>query len=155
MTMADEPAFELLYEVSVELGAPQEIGDTRRGTRMIFPFTGGRFQGPRLRGRVLPGGADWLLVRADGTGELDVRGTLETDDGALLYVSYRGYVTRVPELAPRWQAGEAVPREEHYFVVTPYYETAAPQYAWLTQTACVGLGSLIPGGVSYRVFAVK
>ena len=153
--MADEPAFELLYEVSVDLEPPQQIGDTGRGTRIIFPLKGGRFEGPRLRGRVVPGGADWLLLRADGTGELDVRGMLETDDGALLYVTYRGYVTRVPELVSRWQGGEAVPREEHYFVVTPYYETAAPQYAWLTQTACVGLGSLVRGGVSYRVFAVK
>ena len=153
--MADEPAFELLYEVSVDLEPPQQIGDTGRGTRIIFPLKGGRFEGPRLQGRVLPGGGDWVLVRADGTGEIDARATLETHDGALLYITYRGYITQVPEVMPRWLAGEAIPREEHYFATTLRFETSAPQCAWLMQTVCIGQGSLVSRGARYRVFAVR
>ena len=152
--MAHEPHLEFLYELTAELGAPTPIGDTPRGHRLIVPIAGGTFEGPRLRGKVLPGGGDWLLIRPDGVGELDVRGTLQTDDGALLYITYRGYLTKVAELMPRWGAGEAIPREEHYFVVTPCYETGAPQYAWLQQTVAIGLGALVPGAVCYRVFAV-
>jgi hypothetical protein len=144
-----------LYDISIDLEPTQQIGDIGRGTRLIVCVRGGTFSGPRLRGRVLPGGGDWITLRADGTAELDVRATLETDDGALIYVSYRGYVHNVPAILPRWGAGETIAHQENYFLVTPYYETSAPQYAWLTETIAVGVGSLIPGGVSYRVVTVR
>ena len=110
---------------------------------------------PRLQGKVLPGGADWVLIRPDGVGEIDVRATLQTDDGALIYVTYRGYLTKILELFPRWAAGEQIPHEEYYFVITPYFETSAAQYAWLQQVVVIAMGSLIRGGVSYQVFAVR
>ncbi len=147
------PSPEYLYDISVELDPPQQIGDTGRGTRMIVGVRGGTFSGPRLRGRMLTPAGDWLTLRADGTGEIDVRATLETDDGALIYVSYRGYIRNVPEILPRWAAGETIAHGENYFMVTPSFETAAPQYEWLTKT--VAVGSLIPGGVSYRVFTLR
>ncbi len=153
--MATEPRMEFLYEITAELGPPTAIGDTPHGHRLIIPVTGGAVEGPRVRGTLLPGGGDWLLIRPDGVGELDVRATLQTEDGALLYMTYRGYITRVPELLPRWAAGEEIAREEYYFAATPHYETSAPQYAWLQQTIVVAIGSLVRGGgVSYRVFAV-
>ena len=95
------------------------------------------------------------VVRPDGVGELDVRVTVQAEDGALIYVTYRGYLTKVFELIPRWAAGEQIPREEYYFVITPYFETSAAQYAWLQQVVAIGMGTLIPGGVKYRVFAVR
>jgi hypothetical protein len=79
-----------------------------------------------------------------------VRVTLQTDDGALVYVTYRGYLSRVMELAARWAAGDDIPREEYYFTITPYFETSAPQYAWLQQTVAIGIGALVRGGVSYH-----
>ena len=78
--MPTAPRLEYLYTLVAELGAPADIGDTPHGHRLVIPVTGGTFEGPRLRGTVRPGGGDWLLIRPDGTGELDVRGTLETDD---------------------------------------------------------------------------
>ena len=149
------PALEFLYEISIDLEPAIAIGGNPHGNRQIIPLKGGSFAGPRLTGRVIPGGADWLLIRADGVGELDVRGALETDDGALIYVHYRGYLTRFPDLFPRWAAGEEIGRDEYYFAITPYYETSAERYAWLQETVVVGIGSLIRGGVSYRIFAVK
>jgi Protein of unknown function (DUF3237) len=153
--MPNEPQLEFLYELSAYLEPPLAIGENPHGNRQPFYVTGGSFEGPRLKGKVLAGGGDWLLVRPDGVGELDVRATLQTDDGALLYVTYRGYVTKAPELLPRWLAREQIPHEEYYFVVTPYYETSAAQYAWLQQVVVIGMGSLIEGGVSYQVFAVR
>lgn len=153
--MPNEPQLEFLYELSAYLELPLAIGECPHGNRQIVYVTGGSFEGPRLKGKVLPGGGDWLLVRPDGVGELDVRATLQTDDGALIYVTYRGYLTKIAELLPRWMAGEQIPHEEYYFVVTPYYETSAAQSAWLQQVVVIGMGSLIQGGVRYQVFAVR
>jgi hypothetical protein len=153
--MPNEPQLEFLYEISVSLDPAIAIGETLHGNRQIILATGGSFEGPRLKGKVLAGGGDWVLVRPDGVGEIDARVTLQTDDGALIYVTYRGYLTKVPELSPRLAAGEQIPPEEYYCMITPYFETSAAQYAWLQQVVAIGRGSLIPGGVSYRVFAVR
>jgi hypothetical protein len=154
--MTQDPQLEFLYAIDVHLEEGLQIGDTKRGARLIVPLKGGSFEGPRLKGTLIPGGADWLLVRSDGVGELDVRGTLRTDDGALLYYQLRGYLTNfLPTIASRWPEWEGIPRDQYSFTVTPYYETSAPQYAWLAQTVCLGLGTLIRGGVSYRIFAVR
>lgn len=153
--MPNDPQLEFLFEYSAYLASPIAIGENPHGNRQIVPVTEGSIDGPHLKGKVLPGGGDWLLVRPDGVGELDVRATLQTDDGALIYVTYRGYLTKILELFPRWAAGEQISHEEYYFVSTPYFETSAAQYAWLQQVVTIGWGSLIQGGVSYRVFAVR
>jgi len=153
--MQNQPQLEFLYEITAHLNAPLVIGANPHGNRQIVPVTGGTFEGPRLKGEVLPGGGEWLLVRSDGVGELDTRITLQTDDGALIYETFRGYLTRVAELLPRWMAGEQIPNEEYYFVITPHFETSAAQYAWLQQVVTIGMGSLIPGGVSFQVYAVR
>ena len=153
--MPNKPQLEFLFELSVYVAPPLTIGHTPHGYRRIAPLTGGSFESPHLKGEVLPGGGDWLLVRPDGVGEIDARAILQTDDGALIYVTNRGYITNIAELAPRWAAGEQIPHEEYYFVTTPYVETSAAQYAWLQQVVVIGMGSAIPGGVSYQVFAVR
>ncbi len=153
--MPNEPQLEFLYEVSAYLESPIAIGENPHGNRQIVYVTGGSFEGPRLKGKVLAGGGDWVLVRPDGVGDLDVRVTLQTDDGALIYVTYRGYLTKILEVLPRWAAGEQIPHEEYYLMITPYFETSAAQYAWLQQVVAIGRGSLIQGGVSYQVFAVR
>jgi hypothetical protein len=71
--------------MQVVVGTPQKVGAVPHGTRVIVPITSGHFEGPRLRGKILPGGGDWTLLRADGVLELDLRATLETDDGALVH----------------------------------------------------------------------
>ena len=128
--MLNKPELEFLFEVSLEIAPPHAIGENPHGNRQIVHVTGGSFEGPRLKGKILPGGGDWALVRPDGVAELDVRETWQTEDGALLYVTKRGYLTsNVPGLATRWAAGEQIPHEEYYFVVTQYVETSAAQYA--------------------------
>jgi glucuronate isomerase len=106
--------------------AIEELGTTPRGKLSIFPVTGGSFEGERLRGKVLAGGADWVVSTADGVFELDVRATLETDDGALIHLTFTGV------------------RDDtrRYLRTLPRFETAAPQYGFLNRLLAVGVGEL-------------
>src|SRR6476661_4028181 len=79
-----------LMTVKIAAAPPQKLGAVPYGLRSIVPVTGGDFEGPRLRGKVLPGGGDWLLLRSDGVLELDLRITLETDDQALIDMRFQG-----------------------------------------------------------------
>ena len=147
--MPNEPRFEFLFEMSGSLLPAQVVGQTPHGIRRIIVVKQGSFEGPRLKGQLLAGGGDWILARPDGVSELDVRVTLQTDDGALIYMTYRGY------LVPRGTAGEHAVSDADYFVTTPYFETSAPQYTWLQQVVTVGLGTRTQEGVTYRIFAVR
>src|SRR3954466_9391614 len=97
-----------LYRSQITLAPAQELGETPQGRRRIIPITGGSFQGERLSGRVLPGGADWQIVRTDGVAQLETRYTLETGDGALIYVRNDGYRHGPADVLKRIAAGEAV-----------------------------------------------
>jgi hypothetical protein len=134
------PGLRLLYTSRVEIAATLDFGQTPHGHRRIINITGGAFGGPRLSGRVLPGGADWQVVRSDGSVEVDARYTLETDDGALIYVRNWGLRHGPPEVIRRLAAGEAVDAGEYYFRTTPVFETGAPQYAWLNGIIAVAAG---------------
>ena len=155
---AEEPPplrTEFLMRLTAELGESQLVGETPVGGRRIVYVTSGEFSGPGLRGSVLPGGGDWVLVREDGVSQLDVRITLRTDDGALIYVTYRGLSDLSPEVRQRIIAGEAVDPSEYYFRTTPYFETAAEKYAWLNRLVTVGVGQRTKTGVAYSIYAVR
>src|SRR5205809_5633966 len=115
--------------------AIEEIGSTPHGKLSIFPVTGGSFEGERLRGRVLAGGGDWVIALADGTIELDLRATLETDDGALIHLTFTGV---------RDDANS-------YFRTLPRFETASPKYAFLNRLLAVGIGEICPDGPIHRI----
>jgi hypothetical protein len=145
---------EFLCTLSARVAPPREIGETPRGHRRFFAVAGGTFEGPRLRGEVLPEGGDWLLVRPDGVIELDVRATLRTDDGALIYVRNTGLRRASPEVQARLARGEAVDPADYYFRVAPVFDTAAPRYACLNSILAVGIGERLPDGVRYAIFEV-
>jgi len=151
---APEPRLEHLFDVHIDVEAPQVVGQTPIGLRQIFPVRSGAFEGPRIKGQVLPGGGDWALVRSDGAVQIDVRATLRTDDGALVYCTYGGLIVAQPDVFGRLLRGEDVPLEEYYFYTNPMFQTAAPQYDWLNRLIAVGRGKVVPGGVEYRVGAV-
>ena len=90
-----------LYKAEITLAPPQELGDTPQGRRRIIGITGGRFFGERLSGRVLAGGADWQIIRPDGVAVLDTRYTMQTGDGALIYVRNEGYRHGPPDVMRR------------------------------------------------------
>ena len=109
------PRLERLFRATVEIGAPLSVGMTPLGERRIIPITGGRFEGEKLSGEVLAGGADWQLVRPDGTALLEARYTLRTRDGALVYVRNRGVRSGPREVLARIARGEAVDPAGYYF----------------------------------------
>jgi hypothetical protein len=111
----------------------QNIGAAPHGTRVTFPVTGGSFEGERLRGKVLPGGDDWTVKRSDGVVELDLRVTLETDDGVLIHMTFEGI---------RDDAAPAGP----YFRTVPRFETAEPKYSFLNRLLAVGTGEIRADG---------
>jgi uncharacterized protein DUF3237 len=142
---------ERLLTAEITLGAPQELGAAPLGSRRIVPITGGRFSGERLSGRVLAGGADWQLVRAD----LDARYTLETDDRALIYVRNTGYRHGPAEVIQRLAKGEAVDPSLYYMRTTPWFETGDNRYAWMNRIVCVATGARRAAAVELQVFEVK
>lgn len=146
---------EFLFEIELTVDAPRDVGETPRGARRIVAVTGGRFEGPQLRGTVEPApGGDWLLTRADGVTELDVRVTLRTDDGAAIYMTYRGVRDAAPEIAARLAAGEVVDPSSYYFRTAPVFETASEKYAWLNRILAIGVGDRRPTGPMYRVYRI-
>ena len=146
---------EPLLKASISLAPAQELGEAPFGRRRIVPISGGSFSGAKLRGRVLPGGADWQLVRADGVADLDARYTLETDDGALIYVRNRGYRHGPADVMRRLAAGEAVDPSLYYMRTTPRFETGDTRYAWLNRMVCVATASRLPNAVHLEVFEVQ
>jgi hypothetical protein len=155
--MADfpEPKLTHLYDMHVDLEPPQAIGATPAGTRQIFVVKGGTFEGPELKGTVLPGGGDWALMRTDGAVQLDVRATIQTDDDALIYAAYSGLIVATMEQFGLLMGGGDVPISEYYFYTNPMFQTASEKYAWLNQRIAIGRGKVIPSGVEYRVWAVS
>jgi len=135
MTVA--PELEYVMEARVTIGAALEIGATPHGERRIIPITGGTFEGAGLRGRVVPGGADWQIVRPDLATELEARYTLETEAGGLIYVVNRGVRHGSAEVLRKLREGVAVAKSEYYFRTTPVFETAVPELQWLTRSVFV------------------
>jgi len=144
-----------LLKAEITLAAPQELGDTPAGRRRIIPITGGRFDGERLRGRVLPGGADWQIIRPDGVADLDARYTLETSDGALIYVRNKGYRHGPAEVMERLKAGEAVDPALYYMRTTPWFETGDARYAWMNRIVCAATAARRAAAVELEVFEIK
>jgi hypothetical protein len=149
------PKTEFLMHLRADLQEPQNIGDTPLGRRHIFYVTGGTFAGPGLQGEVLPGGGDWVLVRKDGVSQLDVRITLRSDDGCMIFVNYRGLVDIPPDIRSRIAKGEDVPSDRYYFRITPAFETGCQKLAWLNKLVAIGVGKKSNTAVSYDIFAVR
>jgi hypothetical protein len=140
-----------LMTLQVAVGGFQKIGAVPLGTRAVAEITGGHFEGPRLHGKVRPGGGDWTLLRGDGVLELDLRLTLETDDGALIYLTSFGLRHGPPEVIAALARGEDVPPSSYYFRTTPRFETAHPTYAFLNRLLAVSNGDRRPDGPIYTV----
>lgn len=146
---------EALFSAEILLAPAQEVGAVPQGRRRIIPIVGGTFAGARLAGRVLPGGADWQIVRADGVADLDARYTLETADGALIYVRNHGYRHGPPEVIERLARGEALDPALYYMRTTPWLETGDARYAWLNRLVCVATGARRASSVALEVYAVQ
>jgi Protein of unknown function (DUF3237) len=140
-----------LMTVRIIAAPPQKIGAIPHGTRSIVPVTGGDFEGPRLRGKVMPGGGDWLLLRSDGVLELDLRITLETDDRALIHMSFQGLRHGPADVIAALGRGEVVDPASYYFRTVPRFETSTEKYAFLNRIITVSVGETRPDGAVHRI----
>jgi hypothetical protein len=137
--------------LQVAVAPLQKVGAVPHGARAIAPIASGQFEGSRLRGRVLPGGGDWTLLRADGVLELDLRLTLETDDGALIHMTSFGLRHGPPEVLAALARGEIVDPSAYYFRTTPRFETGHPKYAFLNRLLAASSGDRRPEGPIYTI----
>ena len=142
----------LLMTLHVTVGTPQNIGAVPHGTRRTAPITGGAFEGPRVRGAVLPAGSvDWQLLRADGVLEMDLRMTLQTHDGALIAMKSFGLRHGPPDVIAAIGRGEIVDPATYYFRTTPRFTTGHPSYSFLNRLVAVATGDRRPDGPIYTI----
>lgn len=149
------PVLRHFCTLEVEVGPPRNIGPTPFGQRRIVPIMGGRVSGPRISGKILPGGADWQLIGADALTELAAHYAFETDDGALIEMSDNGFRRGPAEVMQRLAAGEAVPPSAYYMRSTVRLRSGHPNYTWLNGMVFVGTGGRHFPGVQIELYAVE
>ena len=150
-----EPRLTRVYRLEATVGEPLDLGNVAQGHRRIVPQTGGTFTGPELHGKLLPGAsADWQIVLPDGTALGDIRYTLQTDTGELLYVQSRGVRHGSAEVLARLARGEDVDASEYTFRTSTQIETAAPRLDWLNKGIFISVGARQATGVIYETYLV-
>lgn len=140
------PGLEFALEVIAELAPSITPGATPYGRRNLIPITGGSFEGPRIKGKVLPGGGDWQLQRADGTATLDADYMIQADDGALIHVHNHGVLS-----------GLGGPPDKVYLRCAPVFEAPIGPHGWLNQSVFVSTVTPVgqpPTAVRVRVYRV-
>jgi len=149
------PQLELVAHVTVKLEPPQSTGQGPWGERRQVRIVGGAFAGPRMRGVVLDGGADWQVVHASGMITVDTHYGLRTDDGALIYISTRGVRVASPDVAARLSRGDPVAPTDYYFRVVATLETGAQMYYWLNERIFVASAARHLDDVVYDLYAIS
>jgi hypothetical protein len=150
-----DPSLTLVYRLDAILGDPLDLGEVSQGHRRIVPQIGGTFEGPDMKGRLLPGAsADWQILLPDGTALGDIRYTLQTDAGALLYVQSRGVRHGRPEILERLGRGEDVDASDYTFRTSTQIETGSRELAWLNKGVFISVGGRSAGGVAYATYLV-
>jgi hypothetical protein len=145
-----------IFRLEANLSEALDGGDVAGGRRRIVPLSGGRFVGPELNGTLLPGAsADWQILLPDGTALGDIRYTLRSDQGELLYVRSQGVRHGSPEVLGRLGRREDVDASEYVFRTTTQIETAAARLDWMNKGVFVSVGGRSPGGVIYEVYLVE
>ncbi len=151
-TLATRPLLNLRLRVAFD--SMLNIGTTVHGRRRIAPILGGAFEGDRLSGQVLPGGADWVINRPDGAMAIDVRIALKTDDGAMIYCTYQGVFKAEPEVMARFNRGELLADGEFKLRTHVRFETGAAPYLWLNDLLAIGVGQQTADGPLYSIFEI-
>ncbi|GAB3255176.1 DUF3237 domain-containing protein [Arthrobacter pigmenti] len=155
MTTPTPPQLTFLASITVDVGAPVEVGPAPGGYRRIIPIVGGTVEGPELRGKVLPAGADFQTLRTDTLTELQAEYAIETDDGERIYISNFGLRSGPAEDIARLVRGEQVPPERIYFRCNPRMTSTGERWSWLNSRILVGTGEREPDAVRLNLFVVE
>jgi Protein of unknown function (DUF3237) len=143
-----------LFTLTGTVASAIDIGSTPLGQRRIIPITGGSFEGPKIRGRVIPGGMDGMLIRSDAVALPDVKIVLETETLDLIFMSYGGFRHGPPAVMDRLARGEQVDPSEYYFRITPRFETGSEKLDWLNRIVAVGVGQRVQAGPIYDIYEI-
>jgi hypothetical protein len=146
---------ELAFEVHATLAPALEVGQTPYGRRRVIHITGGTFEGPRIKGAIVPGGADWQVIRPDGVAELLALYDLRTDDGVLVHATSRGIRHGPADVIERVARGEDVDPSLYYFRTHVTLEAPAGDYAWLNDSIYVGTGARLPSAVRIQIHRIR
>ena len=149
------PSLTHVLHLEVEVGPPIEVGQTPAGLRRVIPILGGSVSGPLLTGRVLPGGADFQVIRTATETVAEARYVLETDAGETVYVENTGLRTGSADDIARLRQDLPVDPARIYFRSWPRFETASPRLAALSAHLHVGTGVRHPRGVVFDFFRVE
>lgn len=154
MTAPCPPALDFAFRIEAEIAAPLRAGPAPHGDRLHIPITGGPVSGPRLQGRILPGGSDWPVIGPDGNTRIDAHYTVEAVDGALIYVRNRGLRISSADALDRVRAGETLPPEEFYMRAAPVFDAPDGPHGWLRERLFVSTIRPLAEGVVVDVFVV-
>lgn len=152
--MTEPPILRFAFELAASLDPPQELGEVYGGRHRVVPVKGGTVTGPKLTGKVLPGGADWQTLLPSGVTQLEAKYVIEADDGTKIGVINRGVRRADPRTAARMAAGEVIPPTEYYFRTCPRFEVGPGPHAWLMGSVFVCTAERRPSDVLVRFFEV-
>lgn len=143
-----------LFTLFADVAEPQVAPNGPYGVRRFIPITGGHFEGKRISGKILPGGADCQLIRPDGVAELEVRCTFETDDGVMFLMKGLGMRHGPEEVLQRIAKGLPVDPGEYYFRELMHFEAPDGKYGWLNKLLAIGTGERKAAEVIVEVFEI-
>lgn len=146
---AASPGLEYVFTIEAEIDPPRSGGAGLSGERLHIPITGGKVYGPKLTGRVLPGGSDWPIIRRDGNSAVEAHYSIETEDGTPIYLINKALRCSSVEVLARMRAGEVVSPDEYYFRGAPVFDAPDGRYQWLRESLFIC--SLRPKGMAVVV----
>jgi hypothetical protein len=149
------PSLEFAFDIHVDLGAPTFAGKGRLGERRIFPIVGGSIDGPKLKGRVVPGGADYALVRRDGSTLVSAHYMIEADDGTAIYIRNKGLFAGAPSVIEKVDAGELVEPDNYYFRAAPVFDAPEGPHEWLSDRLFISSCAFRPSDVTISVYVIE
>lgn len=144
-----------IFTIFAELEGITSLGRTPYGERRVIGILGGSVRGPKLNGRILPGGADWQLIRTDGTADIKARYIIETDDGARIMVTSEGLRHGPPEVMEKLARGDNVDAAHYYFRTVMRFETSDPKVDWLNRILALARGQREARAVRLDVYEVE
>ena len=153
--LSTAPGLKFAFAVKVAVGPVQDFGQTARGHRRVIDILGGEVSGPRLAGEILPGGADWQIIRSDGAADIQARYTIEADSGARILVTSDGLRHGPPEVMKRLAAGDSVDPSLYYFRTAMRFETADASAGWLNRIVALARGARETQAVRLDVYEVE
>ena len=144
-----------IFTIFAELEGITSLGRTPYGERRVIGILGGSVRGPKLNGRILPGGADWQIIRTDGTADIKARYIIETDNGARIMVTSEGLRHGPPEVMERLARGDNVDAAHYYFRTVMRFETSDPKVDWLNRILALARGQREARAVRLDVYEVE